>query len=172
MPKKMSQPRTSAAAQPAKSLTVTLKSLRNPPLDISLPPQDPSTSIHTLKSLLESDAGVPASKVRILYRKKPVPDSKILRDLLTEEDVAAGVDSLELGVMVLGGAASVRGTAAAAPAPAAPAEEEEEEEKAAVAETEEFWGDLRGFLLQRVGDERQVGELYDLFRAAWEASRK
>src|SRR5690554_1339097 len=142
MPKKMPQPRTSAA-QPAKSLTVTLKSLRNPPLDVSLPPQDPSTSIHTLKSLLESDSGIPASKVRILYRKKPVPDSKVLKELLTEEDVAAGVDSLELGVMVLGGAASARGGAAAAdPAPA--------EEEKVVAETEEFWGDLRGFLLQRV----------------------
>lgn len=163
MPKKMSKPTTPST--PATTLTITLKSLRNPPLDISLPPQDPTTSIHALKSHVESTSGIPASKLRILYKKKPVPDSKILRELLSDEDVAAGVDALELGVMVLGGAASIR-----APVPA-PGAAQGTEEKSAV-ETEEFWGDLRGFLLQRVKDEKEGGELYDMFRGAWEASRK
>lgn len=152
----MSKP--TGPAQPAKSLSVTFKSLRNPPLDISLPPQDPTTSLHTLKSHLESTSGIPASKLRLLYKKKPVPDSKILKELLSEEDIATGVDSLEIGVMVMGGAASVR-------TPGAQGEK-------AVVETDAFWGDLRGFLLQRIKDEKEGGELYDLFRGAWEASRK
>lgn len=65
----------------------------------------------------------------------------------------------------MGGAASIR-----APVPA-PGAAQGTEEKSAV-ETEEFWGDLRGFLLQRVKDEKEGGELYDIFRGAWEASRK
>lgn len=156
MPKPMSQPK--GASQPAKSLTVTFKSLRNPPLDISLPPQDPTTSVHTLKSHLESASGIPAAKLRLLYKKKPVTDSKILKELMSEEDLTAGVDTLEMGVMVMGGSSSVR-----APVPA---------EEKSVVETDAFWGDLRGFLLQRVKDEKEGGELYDLFRGAWEGSRK
>lgn len=149
----MSKPTT--AAQPAKSLSITFKSLRNPPLDISLPPQDPTTSLHALKTALSSTTGIPTAKLRLLYKKKPVADSKVLRELLSDEETAAGVDALEMGVMVMGGAAAK-----------APAEEK------SVVETEEFWGDLRGFLLQRVKDEKEGGELYDLFRGAWEASRK
>lgn len=155
MPKLMSPP--TAPSQPAKSLTVTFKSLRNPPLDISLPPQDPTTSVLTLKSHLESASGIPASKLRLLYKKKPVNDSKILKELLSEEDVAAGVDSLEMGVMVMGGVSSAR----------APAQVEK-----SVVETDAFWGDLKDFLLQRVKDEKEGVELYDLFRGAWEGSRK
>ena len=155
MPKSMSRP--IAPSQPAKSLTVTFKSLRNPPLDISLPAQDPTTSFHALKSQLESSSGIPASKLRLLYKKKPVTDSKILKELLSEEDVAAGVDSLEIGVMVMGGASSVR-------APVA--------EDKSVVETDAFWEDLRGFLLQRIKDEKEGGELYDMFKGAWDASRK
>ncbi|MBE3041335.1 hypothetical protein IMZ48_01870 [Candidatus Bathyarchaeota archaeon] len=156
MPKPMSKPTT--APKPATSLSITFKSLRNPPLDILLPPQDPTTSLHTLKTALSTATNIPVAKLRLLYKKKPVADSKVLRELLSDDEVAAGVDALELGVMVMGGAAAVR-------SPGAP------EEKRAV-ETEEFWGDLRGFLLQRVKDEREGGELYDLFRGAWEASRK
>lgn len=163
MPKKMSKP--TIPSTPATSLTITLKSLRNPPLDISLPPQDLTTSIHDLKSHVETASGIPASKLRILYKKKPVPDSKILKELLSDEDTAAGVDALEMGVMVLGGAASVR-----APVPAPEAAGVEGEKKAV--ETEEFWVDLRGFLLQRVKDEKEGGELYDMFRGAWESWRK
>ncbi|SPO05744.1 uncharacterized protein DNG_08431 [Cephalotrichum gorgonifer] len=156
MPKPMSKPQATSS-QPAKALTVTFKSLRNPPLDISIPPQDLSTSMHALKSSLESASGIPSAKLRLLYKKKPVPDSKVLKELLTEEEIAAGLDNLELAVMVMGGA-NVKPPVSAEP-----------EKK--VAETEAFWGDLRGFLLQRVKDEKEGGELYDLFRASWEASK-
>ncbi|KLU81597.1 hypothetical protein MAPG_00682 [Magnaporthiopsis poae ATCC 64411] len=34
--------------------------------------------------------------------------------------------------------------------------------------SEEFWVDLRGFLLQRVRDEKYADELFNTFRKGWE----
>jgi len=37
-----------------------------------------------------------------------------------------------------------------------------------VVESSAFWDDLRGFLLQRVREEKQADELFSLFLRAWE----
>src|SRR5579859_3799045 len=88
-----------------RSLTVALKSLRNPPLDISLSSQPLSTSILSLKEAITSQTSIPVSKLRILYQKKPVPDSKILKDVVGEDTS----NKVEFSVMVIGGAAALKG---------------------------------------------------------------
>lgn len=144
-----------------RSLTVTLKSLRNPPLDISLSSQALSTSILDLKTSITSQTSIPVDKIRILFQKKPVPDSKVLKDLVGEEE-----SKVEFSVMVLGGAASVK--------------KGDEEVIPPVAQgvsgvetlgTDEFWGDLKGFLVQRVRDEGEVQKVFGIFRKAWEGQK-
>lgn len=36
--------------------------------------------------------------------------------------------------------------------------------------SQEFWTDLKGFLLQRIRDEGESEKLVDVFRGAWESS--
>lgn len=112
-------------------------------------------------------------KLKILYNKKPVADTKTLRDVQEIGDI-------EVGLMVMGGAATA---AAAAEALAARVQEEEGEMEVetppaapvvvaegsglsgrAVLETEEFWADLKGFLQQRIRDERIAEEVCGKFR--------
>jgi hypothetical protein len=141
-----------------RSLTVSLKSLRNPPLDITLKAQPLNTSILNLKDEIKAQASIPVNKVRILYKKKPVPDSKVLKDLAGEED-----SSIEFSVMVLGGAAAIR-------------KDDEEiipfvaqgESGAEVLVKDEFWTDLKGFLIQRIRDEEQGEKVFGVFKSAWE----
>jgi hypothetical protein len=140
------------------SLTVTLKSVRNPPLDISLSSQPLSTSILSLKEAITSQTSIPVSKLRILYQKKPVPDSKILKDVVGE----GSSNKVEFSVMVIGGAAALKGK-----------EGEEIEPRVAVGlsgsevlKTDEFWTDLRGFLLQRLKDEAEADRVSTVFKKA------
>ncbi|KEZ43797.1 Uncharacterized protein SAPIO_CDS3945 [Scedosporium apiospermum] len=166
MPKAMSKP-TTTTPQTDKPLTITLKSLRNPPLNLSLP-ATPQTSILDLKQALASQAGVPVDKARILHRKKPVPDSKIVKDLIEGEE-----DTLELAVMVMGGAAVLKAPAAAAATSGAavPGLEGGDEGAEKVVESDAFWEDLRAFVVQRVKDEKVGGELAVLFKKSWEENK-
>jgi hypothetical protein len=144
-----------------RSLTVTLKSLRNPPLDITLKSQLPTTSILDLKSEITSQTSIPTDKLRILYKKKPVPDSKILKDLVGEEE-----NKVEFSVMVLGGAASVKkGEEEVIPPVAQGASGKE------VMGQDEFWNDLRGFLVQRLNDDGEAEKVFGVFRTAWEGQK-
>jgi hypothetical protein len=124
---------------------------------------------------------LPLAKIKLLFAKKPVADSKVLKDLLVN-DGGVGVREVELGVMILGGAGAL---AEALAKKKAEAEEEGEGKKEEVVvgeggsnvaqglsgkgvlETEEFWGDLKGFLQQRVRDEGVAGEACEVFRGAW-----
>ena len=144
-----------------RSLTITLKSLRNPPLDITFSSQFPSTSILDLKTKIETQTSIPVSKLRVLYNKKPVPDSKVLKEIVGKEET-----KVEFSIMVLGGAAAVR--------------KGEEEVIPPVAQgmsgvetlgSEEFWIDLRGFLVQRMRDEGEGERLFGVFRRAWEQQK-
>jgi ubiquitin-like protein 4 len=144
-----------------RSLSVTLKSLRNPPFDIALKSQLPTTSILDLKSEITSQTSIPTDKLRILYKKKPVPDSKILKDLVGEDE-----NKVEFSVMVLGGAASVKKGDEEVIPPVA--------QGASGVETlgaEEFWGDLRGFLVQRLRDEAEAENVFSVFKKAWERQK-
>ncbi|KJZ80375.1 hypothetical protein HIM_00225 [Hirsutella minnesotensis 3608] len=158
MPKPMSKPTKLAPGQ-ERSATVALKSLRNPPLDIKLTSLPLSTSLLDIKTKVSSQTRIPVDKLKILYNKRPVTDSKILKDVLGESDT-----SIEFSVMVVGGAAAI-------PPEESPALASRPPTGAAAAETDAFWSDLKGFLLQRLNDQATAEELSSLFRASWE-SRK
>lgn len=150
-----------------RSITVRIKSLRNPPLDIRLSSQPLNTSILDVKTFVSSETTIPVDKIKVLHKKKPVADSKVLKDLLGEDET-----SVEFSVMVLGGAAA---TASPAPkaeddaADAAPTAQGTSGE--AVLQTDAFWTDLRGFLSQRIRDEKITEELFGRFLSSWESGR-
>lgn len=83
----------------------------------------------------------------------------------TDGTGGSGKGEIEFGVMVIGGAASLA------------KKDEEVEPKVAesrigggaeVLKTEEFWGDLRGFLVQRLKDEGEGERVVGVFRRALE----
>ena len=85
----------------------------------------------------------------------------MLKDIVGEEE-----SKVEFSIMVLGGAAAVK--------------KGEEEVIPPVAQgvhgvetlgSEHFWTDLRGFLVQRVRDEREGEKIYGVFRKAWEQQK-
>ncbi|KAI2473344.1 cell-cycle control medial ring component-domain-containing protein [Annulohypoxylon bovei var. microspora] len=158
MPKTMSKRKPHAVAPgQERSLTVFVKSLRNPPLDVKLTSQTPNTSVLDIKSSVSKDSGIPVDKMKLLHKKKPIPDSKVLKDLAGEDET-----SVEFSVMVMGGAAAIKNTPAHAEVAQGPSGGE-------VLETKEFWDDLKGFLLQRIRDEKTAGELAETFQSAWKA---
>jgi hypothetical protein len=160
MPKPMAKRQKLAPGQ-ERSLTISLKSLRNPPLDIVLKSQSPLTSVLDLKTEVSSQSSIPVDKIRILHKKKPVGDAKVLKDLVGDEET-----SVEFSVMVMGGAASVKREENVQPtAPVAQGSVGTE-----VLGTGEFWDDLKGFLSQRLKDQGEGERVYGLFRKAWEAS--
>ncbi|KOS20525.1 hypothetical protein ESCO_005423 [Escovopsis weberi] len=166
MPRPMSQP---AAPAPApgheRSISLALKSLRNPPLDIALPAQPLTTSVLDVKAAVAAQTGIAPDKIKILHAKRPLQDSKVLKDLLPAGD-ATPPATLELAVMVIGGAAAVPAPAAAAATGTGEGLATGEE-----LETDAFWGDLNGFMAQRLKSHARAEELSNLFRASWQASR-
>lgn len=96
-------------------------------------------------------------KVRVLYKKKPVPDSRVLKEVAGEDD-----QKLEFGVMVIGGAAAVRGGEEEVIPPV---------ESADNGMGEEFWKDLRGFLVQRLKNEEVGHKAAGVFKKAWETQK-
>jgi ubiquitin-like protein 4 len=166
MPKPMSKAVSLAPGQ-ERSITVRIKSLRNPPLDIRLSSQSPNTSILDVKTAVSSETTIPVDKIKVLHKKKPVADSKVLKDLLGEDET-----SVEFSVMVLGGAAAAASAAPKAedaPAGATPTAQGTSGE--AVLQTDAFWTDLRGFLSQRIRDEKITEELFGKFLSSWESGR-
>ena len=186
MPHSMRRPSKPAAAPGSTpSLTVSLKSLRNPPLDLSLSSQSPTTSIHDLKQLVAENIGsVGTDKIRLLYKKKPCPDSKTLKDVIGDDGPAGG--EVEFSVMVIGGVqTSAGGESSAATAPDVSSggtgkEEDTKMEDAPVAQgqsgkevmdSEEFWQDLQGFLVQRIRDQGVAERAFGAFREVWREKR-
>lgn len=133
------------------------------------------TTVLELKERVKGELGLGGvEKVRVLFERKPVGDVKTLKELVGE-----GSTNVELGVMVMGykegdvvAAAKGDGDGDAAMKDATEggtgtkvAQGESGEE---VLAGEEFWGDLRGFLVQRVRDEGVAGEVFGRFRGSWE----
>ncbi|KAK0705116.1 cell-cycle control medial ring component [Lasiosphaeris hirsuta] len=162
-------PTTSSTPAADPTASVRVRSLRNPPLDVALGVLPLTTSVLDVKTAVAARVGTDVAKLRLLYAKKVVADSKSLRDILGGGAEAAAVGEVEFSVMVMGGAAAL------AKKPQAAAEEEETSAElvaqglsgTVVLETEEFWGDLKGFLQQRVRDEKTAEETVGLFRGAW-----
>jgi hypothetical protein len=162
MAKSMSKPLNLAPGQ-ERSITVTVKSLRNPPLDVKLTSQPPNTSISDIKSSVSSQVRIPFDKIKVLHNKRPVSDSKVLKELIGETETA-----VEFSVMIIGGAAAILPEETAAAPAAAPVEEPV---GAAALATDAFWTDLNGFLMQRLKDEKEANRLSSLFKSSWESNR-
>ena len=153
------------------SVTVTVKNVKGGE-PVSLPRQPLSVSAFDLKTAYAKEAGVPVDKVRLLFNKKPVADSKTLKDVLGP---AAGKPSAEVAfsAMVMGGAVAAPAKAASLPAEAP--EPDTMAQQAApsgqeLLETEDFWSDLKSFLTQRIKDDAEGERLVDMFRSTWEKS--
>lgn len=169
----MTRPHRRAPAGSEPGITVSVRPLlQRGGNDVSttteLLAQPPGTSVLDIKAAVAARAGVPAARVRLLHRKKPVPDTRVLRDLVGEDGGAV----VELAFMIMGGggggsAAAATQAATQAP-PATGVVVAEGLAGTAVLGTEEFWGDLRGFLQQRVRDEAVAEEALGRFRGAWE----
>lgn len=164
MPHPMRHPAISQPPGSSPTITILLKSLRNPPISLSLSSQSLSTSIHELKSAVAKEIGTEGSgteNIRVLYKKKPCSDSKTVKEVLGDEDV---VKEVEFSIMVIGGAtASQDGpTRDEAKGPVAQGASGDE-----VLRSEEFWDDLKGFLVQRIRDEGKAVELWETFRNGW-----
>lgn len=158
MPAPMSKPKTVLPGQ-ERSLIVTLKSLRNPPIDIKLTSQPLNTSVLDIKTKVSEQTRIPVDKMKILHNKRPLTDSKVLKDVVGDSELR-----VEFSVMVIGGAASIQPELV----------EEKELVKATGMDaltTDAFWADLNGFLEQRLKDEDAAGELGRLFKRSWESSR-
>lgn len=139
------------------------------------------TSIYDLKNSYSTATSIPHAKIKILYKKKPVTDSKSVADVLGGD---AGAE-VEFGVMVMGGAvASPAGTPVQSPPAVAPSEADKGLASGPgagaasvgpsgkeILATEEFWGDLKNFVLQRTKDEAESERLLGVFRGAWEQNK-
>ncbi|KAG9236123.1 cell-cycle control medial ring component-domain-containing protein [Amylocarpus encephaloides] len=158
--KKQSSSPTSSPTSSPSTFTVSLKSLRNPPLDVTIPSCDTDTSILNLKDKLSSESNIPVKALRILWNKKPVPDSKVLKDVLGSEQIG---DKVEFGVMIIGGAAAIQKKEDVADAMDIDTGMGHGPE---ILKTEGFWTDLRGFLVQRLKDEGEGDRLVKVFRGA------
>lgn len=164
--KKNGDTKADAESQKPSTVNVTLKSSRNPVMSLSLPGTDLGTSVLQLKGKVAKELKVEGTeKIRVLYKKKPAGDIKTIKELVGEEDIAG---ELELSVMVMGykeesiqkGAEDTEMKDVEAPVAQGPSGGE-------VLGSDEFWGDLKGWLLQRLRDEGKAGEVFEKFKGSW-----
>ncbi|KAL6234908.1 hypothetical protein BDW75DRAFT_156363 [Aspergillus navahoensis] len=195
MPKKTTVSKTTNPGS-TKSIAVTLRSARNPVLEITLPNVPLTTTTvsdlkdavreRILESTTEADSKVPLEKIKILFKRRPVTGTgKTVAEVVSDagEELLAGGKGVEFGVMVMGGARVVEGQGhAQGGVPEKVHWEtsggEEMATKAAVGpsgetllETGAFWDDLQGYLAQRLKDEDVARKLRGVFKEAWAASR-
>ena len=164
--KKIGDSKENAGAQKPSAVNVTMKSSRNPVMSLSLPMTDLGTSVLQLKEKVAKELKTEGTeKIRLLHKKKPAGDIKTIKELIGEDDVGG---ELELSVMVMGykeeststGAEDTEMADAEVPIAQGPSGEE-------VLAKEEFWDDLKGWLLQRLRDERKAAEVFEKFKGSW-----
>ncbi|KEF54917.1 uncharacterized protein A1O9_09360 [Exophiala aquamarina CBS 119918] len=182
----------SEAAAP--TVSITLKSARNPNMTLELPSLNPeTTTIQSLKEQIQSHLGGPSvvgiDKVKILMNKKPVPPSK--KTVSDAWDNKPAGHNIEFGVMIMGGApdpptqqpptvpASATGTELEKATPMEGVEATRTasepvqpgvESGASVLESAAFWDDLQGFLEQRIRDQSEAQALRGIFEKAWRSA--
>ncbi|KAJ5948058.1 hypothetical protein N7466_001073 [Penicillium verhagenii] len=180
MPKKVKQ---TQAPGSSKSITIHVKSARNPVLEFSLPNSPLSTT--TVQDLRDAvgqrvtDAqGNPVAleKIKILCNKKPVAGTgKTVAEILeAEPSMLVGGKEVEFKVMIIGGAKTIDLSEAQ---PATAAHEGSVPKPAIgpsgaeVVRTEAFWNDLQGYLEQRLKDKNEADRLSTLFRDAYTSTQ-
>ncbi|KAH7386922.1 cell-cycle control medial ring component [Phaeosphaeria sp. MPI-PUGE-AT-0046c] len=178
------RPAPKSAQNAASTLSISLKPMKSSFPTVPLSSIDAAkTSIFDLKSQYATQSSIPAAKIKILYKKKPVTDSKTVADVIGQD--AGG--EVEFGVMIMGGATAspAVGTPVTSPPAVAPSEAEKGLAGAStdggpaaqgpsgkqVVATDEFWHDLKGFIMQRTRDETEAERLAKMFRGAWESSK-
>lgn len=178
MPNAMRKPDDTSAASKATATTVTisLKSSRNPVLSMTLADKSLATSILDLKQIIAKELKMDGiEKIKVLYQKKPCSDAKTVKELKGEDDLSG---EMELGVMIMGYTASnLRERDAAGTSSKEESKDKDVEMKEApvaqgtsgdeVLASEEFWDDLKGFLTQRIRDEGTAGKVFESFKGAW-----
>ncbi|PGG98909.1 hypothetical protein GX51_06556 [Blastomyces parvus] len=189
MPKKVKR---TAIPGSSKSITIHLKSARNPTLHVTL--DNCAISSTTIKELREAvqervqTAGhehnpgrVPLDKIKILWKKKPVQGQTVADILGSDSTALSGGKEIELGVMILGGATLAPVTPKAEEKPLSkessetfPAQHLAENHPSTaqdVLSTDEFWDDLESFVMSKVKDAAQASQIKSTFRGAWTSSR-
>lgn len=148
------------------SLSVTLKSTKGG--DAVTAAMGVGASVFDLKALFGKEKGLQTEKVKVLWNKKPVADSKTIKDILG--DGAETAKDVEFSVMVMGGAAAATAAASDAQGPdTVPVAQGPS--GAEVLGSEEFWKDLGGYLQQRMRSERDSEKVLGIFREAWDKSK-
>ncbi|KXG51486.1 Cell-cycle control medial ring component [Penicillium griseofulvum] len=181
MPKKV---RSAQAPGSSKSITVRVKSARNPTLEFLISNAALSTtSVQDIRDAVrmrvtDSQGGqVPLDKIKILYKRKPVTGTmKTLAEVLADEPaILAGGKEVEVGVMIIGGAQVVESAVAQ---PEITEKRDESPPKAAIGpsgeevlHTDAFWDDLQGYLEQRLKDEEEAKRLRLVFKEAWSSTK-
>ncbi|KAM0486077.1 hypothetical protein ACHAPX_000779 [Trichoderma viride] len=169
MPTPMSKPFARSAPGQEPSINISLKSLRNPPLDITLSALPLSTSVLDVKAAVQEQTRIPIDKMKLLLNKRPVVDSKVLKELRASE----ADRTIEFSVMVIGGAAAIPPAPEVEMAEDVPVSTAQADEATVEAEleAEAFWADLKGFLQQRLKAQGKGEELAEMFRSSWQASK-
>ncbi|KAJ5765094.1 Cell-cycle control medial ring component [Penicillium odoratum] len=180
MPKKVKQ---AQAPGSSKSITIHVKSARNPALEFSLPNSPLSTTtVQDLKDAVRqrvTDAqgnAVALDKIKILCNKKPVAGTgKTVAEILADEPgMLVGGKEVEFKVMIIGGAKTIDVSEAQ---PATEAHQASPPKPAVgpsgleVVQTEAFWDDLQGYLEQRLKDMQEAKRLRVLFKDAWTSNQ-
>ncbi|KAI9671199.1 MAG: hypothetical protein M1817_003706 [Caeruleum heppii] len=167
MPRPMTKKQTLAPGQEP-TIKISIKALRSPTSNLSLPPRPISTSVLEIKQALAERSGVSTEKIRVLYQKKPCSDTKTIKEL-----VRPGDREVEFNVMFMG-------APTVPPSVSAEAKRSDNVVESSVAQgpsgetllqTDAFWDDLRAYLTQRLRDEAEGEKVYQVFRKAWETQR-
>ena len=140
-------------------VTANLRSLRPASL-LTLSSLDPSTSIHALKTQFANKSGTGATvdKIKILFNKKPVADSKTLAEC------AEGSVDVDFNVMVVGGTPG--GTAATSEDKNPMESATSKISRVDLLASEEFWTDLKGWLGMKLKDDGEGERVLGIFRNA------
>ncbi|KAJ5223248.1 hypothetical protein N7468_007790 [Penicillium chermesinum] len=176
MPKKAKQTKAPGSS---KSITVKVKSARNPVLEFSIPNAPLSTTtVQDLRDAVRERVAdtqgnpVPQDKIKILYHRKPVSGTgKTIAEILADEpEMLSGGKEVEFGIMIIGGAKTVdapiaesAASAHEAPAPQPVAGSTSDQ----ILHDESFWNGLQSYLEQQLKDNAEAKRLRSLFKNAW-----
>ena len=150
------------------TLNITLKSSKNPVMSLSLPSTDVGTSVLALKEKIAKELKIEGTdRIRVLYKRKPAGDVKTIKEVVGEDDVGQEVD---FGVMVMGYKEDATKKDEDTPMKDVGEPDVQGASGEEVLTGEDFWNDLKGFLVQRLQDERKAGEVFHKFRESWERS--
>lgn len=177
------------------SVTVNLKPMKAGSEALDLPSQDVNVTVLEMKSKYAEKTGVEVSKIKLLYNKRPASDLKTLKELLPEpapknvelsvmilsapgnaSPATASTPQVSSPAIEVPDPASIAGKMDVDSAPPAPLSEQAEALAGAAAKTvgstvgvlqsEQFWADLKDFLVQRLKDEGEGERLLALFKGA------